>query len=716
MKTLVIVESPSKAKTISKFLDKKKYSVTASMGHVRDLPKSKIGIDTEGDFSPAYVVPKEKTKTITELKKLMKGVDAVVIATDEDREGEAIGWHLLEALKIKEKEYERIVFHEITEGAIKDALKHPRKLNMDLVMAQQSRRILDRLVGYSLSPLLWSKIKKGLSAGRVQSVAVRLIVDREREILAFVPEEYWNIYVDLVHKDSVFRAELTHIDGKDPKLTSQAEVDVVWPRIKDAKDFTVSDIQKKQLKRTPPAPFTTSSLQQEASRKHGFSVKQTMMIAQQLYEGIDLGTKERQGLITYMRTDSVTLSETALNAMRGYIPTTYGKEYLTETPRTYKTKSKGAQEAHEAIRPVQIDLTPDSVKEFLDERQLKLYTLIWKRALATQMTEAVFDQTTVKLHPKEDDKQVWKASGQVLVFPGYYTLYKEVDTDEEETEDPLLPKLAVHDHCERKELIPKQSFTKPPARFTEASLVKKLEDEGIGRPSTYAPTISTVVDRGYVEKKEKHLHPTELGIVVNDFLVEHFPDILNVAFTATMEESLDHVALGEKEWVTMLREFWKPFSETVETKKTTVEKVTEMTDIPCDLCGKMMMIRFSRAGRFLSCSGYPECKGAKPLPEEAARLKELAEEYKDEKCPQCESPMVVKRGRFGEFLACTKYPECKGTKQMAKKTGAMCSQCIDEGRTDKEQGMIIMKKTKKGRIFYGCNKYPVCTFTSWKKP
>lgn len=575
-KDLVIVESPTKAKTISRFLGGQ-YVVRASMGHVRDLPKSKMGVDIEHNFEPQYLIPQDKKKVIAELKSFIEKDTKIWIATDEDREGEAIGWHLLEALKVDSKKnpVERIVFHEITEGAIKNALQHPRQIDAHLVDAQQARRVLDRLVGYELSPLLWKKIRFGLSAGRVQSVAVRLIVDREREIQAFTPVEYWSVIGQFqTQKKQAFSAALNKIQGKEAKVTNETEATSIYNKVKDS-PFHVTNVEEKDVKRSPAAPFTTSTLQQEASRKLGFSVKKTMIIAQQLYEGIDVDG-EPTALITYMRTDSTNLSETALNQANKLIADNYGKEFLLKEPRRFKSK-KGAQEAHEAIRPVDIAIEPFKVKSDLNKDQFRLYELIWKRTVACQMAEAILKQIGADITPDQAPEYTFRATGQTVVFPGFMQVYMEgndLEEDEQESTlgEKLLPKLEVGEEVDLQKLLPEQHFTKPPARYTEASLVKKLESEGIGRPSTYAPTISTIMAREYVEKEGKALKPTDLGMLVTDLLVDHFPGIVDYKFTAEVEEDLDKIAEGEKEWVPVIRSFYMPFHQLVERKDTEISK------------------------------------------------------------------------------------------------------------------------------------------------
>lgn len=724
---IVIVESPAKAKTISQYLGKD-YDVEASMGHVRDLPKSKMGIDIEKDFKPSYTVPQDKKKIISSLKKKIKPSQTIWIATDEDREGEAIGWHLLKALKVDEKKQDikRIVFHEITKNAILDSLENPREINKDLVDAQQARRVLDRLVGYELSPLLWKKVRYGLSAGRVQSVAVRLIVEREREIDKFKPEEFWKIIGQFTGDAKMkFEAQLLKIEGKKAVISNKDTSDKILVLLKNA-GYKVSQVKEKETKRNPAPPFTTSTLQQEASRKLNFSVKKTMMIAQQLYEGIKLGSKN-VGLITYMRTDSHNLSKQAISQAKKVINDLYGKDFVADKPRVYK-KSKGAQEAHEAIRPTDLSRTPDSLSKSLNRDQLRLYELIWKRTIACQMKEARLKNMHVEIDSFNKNEKLpytFVATGQTVLFPGFIKVYIESeDHEHEETKkgggvkEKLLPDLKEGEELECKKLDATQHFTQPPPRYTEASLVKKLESEGIGRPSTYAPTITTIQVRGYIIKEKKFLKPTDTGMVVTDFLVEHFPDIVDYRFTAEMEEDLDLIAEGKKEWEPVIKEFYKPFHDNIEEKEKTVKRqdvVSEETNEICDKCGAKMVIKLGRYGKFLSCSNYPECKNAKPLEgkagdkEEDKIDEELKKKLEGKKCDKCGSLMEVKKGRYGEFLGCSNYPECKNIKPIIKFTGIKCPRC--------DEGQLIERRTRKaGKIFYGCNRFPKCKFATWDKP
>ena len=703
---LIIVESPTKAKTISKFLGKG-YKVLSSFGHVRDLPTSTMGIDIEHDFAPKYVIPKKATKVVAELRAAAKAADEIYFATDEDREGEAISWHLRELLKVKPEKVKRITFHEITKEAIEHALENPRDLDMRMVDAQQARRVLDRLVGYELSPFLWRKVARGLSAGRVQSVVVRLIVEREREVQAFKAEEYWSIDAEFAKKgdEKVFEAKLHSKDGQTlDKMAIGSE--------KDAKDilkaldsaaYAIETIDKKKTKRSPAAPFTTSTLQQDGNNKLGFSAKQTMMLAQQLYEGVELGAEGSVGLITYMRTDSVNLAEKFREEAADFIRTNHPNSVSPE-PRVYKTKSKGAQEAHEAIRPTSAFRTPESVAPYLDDRQNKLYELIWRRALASQMADAEIETTSATIATGTPYR--FRATGSIVASPGFMSVYQ---TDMKEN---LLPPLAEGDALEAKSVDPKQHFTEPPPRYSEAALVKALEERGIGRPSTYAPTISTVIDRGYVEKDERRLKPTELAFLVNDLLTEHFASVVDYDFTANMENTLDAVAEGEEKWVPVIKAFYDPFHENlgVKEKELSKKQITETaTDEKCEKCGKPMIIKFGRFGKFYACSGYPECKTTKPYDEKDKAAQEAAQEQAvGEVCETCGAPMMVKRGRFGAFLSCSRYPECKFTKQIKKLTGAKCPKC--------KEGDIIEKRSRKGRNFYACSRYPACDFAMWSKP
>jgi DNA topoisomerase-1 len=718
-KHLIIVESPTKAKTISKFLGKD-YIVEASFGHVRDLPKSKLGIDVDADFTPSYTIPVKAKERVKELKEKVKNASEIILATDEDREGEAIAWHLVQALGIgTEKDLnagklksniKRIVFHEITKPAILHALENPRSIDLHLVDAQQARRVLDRLVGYELSPFLWHKIRYGLSAGRVQSVAVRLIVEREREIQSFKSQEYWSIEAKLSKKgdEKIFTAKLSSIDGKTIDKLAIGEKGAADTIVKEVtgQPFIISDIVAKTVQKNPAAPFTTSTLQQEAARKLSMSAEQTMRNAQQLYEGVHLGDEGSTGLITYMRTDSVSLAQSATQQAQEVIKGLYGSDYALSEARIYSTKSKNAQEAHEAIRPTDLSRTPKDLAPYLDRYQYKLYDLIWKRTLASQMAQAIFDHTTIHFDVKE--KYGFKATGQVVKFDGYLKVYEEGTDESEEVDDTVLPELAKGEKVDVKEILPLQHFTEPPARYGDATLVKALEAHGIGRPSTYAPTLSTIQKRGYVTKEEKRYQPTDIGILVNDLLVENFPEIVDINFTSQIEESFDDIANGDKEWMPIIKDFYKPFKEHIKEKEASVEKQIVVSETPCPHCGKMMLIKFGRMGKFLACPD-PESKITQPMPEEAAEIKALEEKTKDEMCPLCGKKMDVKRGRFGYFLGCSDYPKCKGISKIWNKIGFKCPNC--------KTGDVVERKGRgRAKPFWGCNRFPDCTFIANVKP
>jgi DNA topoisomerase I len=705
---LVIVESPAKARTLANILGDE-YDVRASVGHVRDLPKSRLGVDVERDFEPRYIIPKEKKDVVKDLKAAAGKASTVYLATDPDREGEAISWHLLQAMGLDGTPHQRVEFHEITSDAVKAAFDHPREIDMRLVDAQQARRVLDRLVGYKISPILWSKIRRGLSAGRVQSVALRMVVEREREIEAFVPQEYWTIDTRLARQadpdEEAFVARLAQLPGeKKAEIGSGEQASAVGDDLRRAA-YRVAEVKKRQQARHPSPPFTTSTLQQEASRRHGFSAKRTMAIAQQLYEGLDVPGQDRTGLITYMRTDSLNIAESARAEARGYITSKFGGDFVPAKPRFYRTKSRGAQEAHEAIRPTSVLRDPQSLRGSLTPDQLKLYTLIWQRMVASQMADAIFDQVSVTMQATVDTQEkpyVLRASASHLRFPGFRQLYIEGrDTDSDEDAERSLPELSENDPLRFLAVEPSQHFTEPPPRYTEATLVKALEENGIGRPSTYAPIMSTIQDRGYVKREGRALKPQELGFVVADMLAERFPGVVDIGFTARMEDELDEVASGERQWPPVVREFYDPLEEAV-AAAADAPRVEEKTEEVCDKCGKHMILRWGRFGQFLACSGYPECKNTRPVGEEAQQPTET-----DEKCDECASPMVVKRGRFGQFLACTRYPECKGSRPILKKVGVACP---------KDAGEIVEKRSKRGRTFYGCSNYPNCDFTSWGRP
>ncbi|OKZ75681.1 MAG: DNA topoisomerase I [Clostridium sp. 26_22] len=641
---LIIVESPAKANTIKKFLGGST-KVVASMGHIRDLPKSKLGIDIEHDFEPEYINIRGKGDLIKSLKTDAKKAKKVYLATDPDREGEAIAWHLAKILENDKDKITRVTFNEITKTAVQKAIKEPRNIDLNTVDAQQARRVLDRIVGYKISPILWKKVKRGLSAGRVQSVAVKLIVDRENEIENFIPEEYWNIYADLKDEKSKkqFEARFYGKNGKKQEIHSKEEIDQILKTIEKAK-YTVSEVKKGEKKRNPAPPFTTSTMQQEASRKLGFTLKKTMSVAQGLYEGVKIAEKGTVGLITYMRTDSTRISEEARAAAKTQIVATYGEEYYEN--RYYKT-SKDAQDAHEGIRPTYADIQPDKIKDELTKDQYKLYKLIYNRFMASQMKPAIYDTMAVNI--KADDYD-FKANGQNLKFKGFMTLYVEGTDEKEEKEEGILPELQENQEVKLLKINPKQSFTEPPARYTEASLVKTLEEKGIGRPSTYSPTITTILERRYIQKKQKQLVPTELGKIVNKILTENFTDVINVEFTAKIENEFDEIAEGKEQWKQMIREFYGPFEkelEKVEKELEHVELVDEVSDVPCDKCGRMMVYKYGKYGKFLACPGYPECKNTKPIVETI-----------DVPCPKCGAVVQIRKTKRGKkYFICENNPQ-----------------------------------------------------------
>jgi DNA topoisomerase I len=739
-KALIIVESPTKARTISKYLGRG-YTVMASVGHIKDLPTSKLGVDLEHDFTPQYVTIKGKSKVLAEIKKKAEEVDKVFLAPDPDREGEAIAWHLAEELKGKSKKKNdgklfRVRFNEITERAIKQALQSPEQIDMKLVNAQQARRILDRIVGYQGSQLLWSKVRRGLSMGRVQSVAVRLMCEREQEREAFRAEEYWSITALLAGTNPPpFEAKLHSINGEEASISNADQAQQVVAAIQ-GKAFTVTSIERKEKRRNPVAPFITSRLQQEAARKLHFTPKKTMTLAQQLYEGIEIGAEGSTGLITYMRTDSPRISNEAMTEAREVIQSRFGSEYLPEKPNVYKTQ-KAAQEAHEAIRPTSAARDPESIKQYLEQDQYNLYKLIWNRFIASQMVPAILDVTRVESKPLETKgTYLFRSSGTIVKFPGHTIVYMEgIDKElfaqkpkqEEEVEEGSERQLPALEEGEwlrlveqTEQTIPgvtsKQHFTQPPPRYNEALLIKELEEKGIGRPSTYAAIISTIQDRKYVEKVEGRFIPTETGRTVNDFLMKGFPEIVNVDFTSHLEEELDEVEEGNKPWVETVRDFYDPFTREMARAKTIPgpkDTVEPPTDIPCEKCGRMMEIKWGRNGKFLACPAYkdkPPCKNTQnfeKLEDGTIKIIPKIELTTDEKCEKCSSPMVVKTGRFGKFIACSAYPECKTTKPLA--LGVKCPQpgC---------GGDLVQKRTRKGRSFFACSKYPACEYALWDRP
>lgn len=670
---LVIVESPAKARTVGHFLGKD-FTVRASKGHVRDLLVTQLSVDVENDFEPKYRVPNDKRETVKELKSMVEGAEEIYLATDPDREGEAIAWHLLHATDMDESRIKRVVFHEITDAAVEHAFESPRDINMDLVNAQQARRILDRLVGYNITELLWDRVRNRLSAGRVQSIALRIVVDREREIAAFEPEEYWTLDAELTksanngNKYKSFVARLVKYEKKDIKLGSQNDV-MPHLDILERSQFVVENVKRGTRQRRPSAPFTTSTLQQEASRRLGFNAGRTMRVAQQLYEGIDIGDEGTTGLITYMRTDSTSVSEQAQNEARAYVAERFGEQYHPEKAPTYKTKSKGAQEAHEAIRPTGVMRLPDTLKEYLSRDQYRLYKLIWERFIASQMSNAVYNTLRIEINAGPDQENMpylFRVSGSTIKFLGFLALYEDTrdeDAKPDEDEGRILPEMTQQEILELIRLMPEQHFTQPPPRYTEASLVRTLEELGIGRPSTYAPTVSVIQDRDYVEKQDKRLVPTETGKTVNDLLVQFFPDVLDYQFTARMENQLDEISEGNTEWRPMLHEFYDPFQE-----------------------------RLTNAR------------------ENMPRLRQ--EEHVGRNCPTCETgDLVIKYGRWGKFIGCTNYPDCKHTEPYLEYTGVTCPQCGEE-----HGGELVVRKTRRGRTFFGCARYPECDYSTWKLP
>ncbi len=705
-KSLIIVESPAKAKTINKYLGKQ-YVVEASVGHIKNLPKSKIGVDVEGGFVPEYETIAGKDEVVKRLRDHARFADSIYLATDPDREGEAIAWHIAKELEDHNERIYRVLFHEITERGITEAMQRPQRIDENLVNSQQARRVMDRLVGYKISPFVWKTLFYGLSAGRVQSVAVRLICEREDQIRAVVAEEYWSIVADFeTPAGEHFLAKLAKVAGGDPRI-SDATTAQGYVHDIERQSFAISAIQKKPVRRNPPPPFITSTLQQEAARRLRFQAKRTMLLAQKLYEGIELGPEGRVGLITYMRTDSTRLSDEAVRDVREYIYENYGKEYLPHELRLFK-KGKSSQDAHEAIRPTSLRHTPKAVRKFLDEELAALYELIWNRFVACQMSSAVAEQTTIEVLGAE---YLFRATDSVPVFRGFLQVYDDVLEEEAKQgdEDPVskLPQgMKVGDPEKLVGITPNQHFTKPPPRYTESSLVKELESLGIGRPSTYAMIVDTIQARKYVEQQERKLCPTDLGFAVNKILVQYFPHLFNVQFTAKMEEELDTIANGKQPYQRVMEDFYRPFIrdlEGVEKHSAAIKKsLQETTDEVCDVCGKPMIIKWGRNGRFMACSGYPGCKNTKPLPHEAEQTKHVV----GMKCELCGGDMVVKGGRFGAFLGCSNYPACKNTKPIS--IGVKCPKCAT--------GEIIERKTKRKRVFYGCSRYPDCDFASWDKP
>jgi DNA topoisomerase-1 len=704
-RSLVVVESPTKVKTIQKYLDAK-YVVKASMGHVRDLPKSRLGVDEKRRFRPEYKVLPAKKKVLEELKKAASNAEALYIATDPDREGEAIGWHLAQELGLPKSKIYRILFNEITERAVTAAFRQPGKIDTNKVNAQQARRVLDRLVGYKLSPLLWEKVRRGLSAGRVQSVAVRLITEREREMQAFVPVEYWSLHARLRgHVPPEFVASLREVRGRKAELPSESTTLAVMTEL-HGQAWTVSDVTRGERRRNPAAPFITSTLQQEAGRKLHFTAKKTMLLAQQLYEGIALGDEGLVGLITYMRTDAVRIAPEAQAEARAWVTERLGREHLPDSPPAYRAK-KSAQEAHEAIRPTAVAREPKAIARFLRPDQLALYRLIWERFLASQMRPAVYDTVTADI---QAGPCLFRAQGSTLKFAGFTAVYvesrEESEQVPEEENESVVPPLEIGEVLRLLALDPKQHFTQPPPRYTEASLIKALEEEGIGRPSTYAQILSTIQDRGYVRRERSTLFPTELGMQVNDLLVPHFPEVMDVEFTAQLEESLDKIEEGDADWVDTVGVFYKQFSRDLKSAGKTMDNIKAglETGEACPECGNPLLKRFGRFGSFLACSAYPECKYTKDL---GGGREKPPDEPTDEVCPTCGKAMVVKHGRFGKFIACSGYPECKTTKPLTIGIACPEPEC---------GGQLVERRTRRGKTFFSCTKYPACKFALWARP
>ena len=721
MSNLVIVESPSKASTIKGYLGKG-YKVVASKGHVRDLPKSSFGIDIDNNFAPKYINIRGKGPLINELKKDAKNADTVYLAADPDREGEAISWHLANVLGLDDKKAKRVTFNEVTKTAVKTAIKNPSKINMDLVDAQQARRILDRIVGYKLSPVLWKKIKSGLSAGRVQSVATRILVERENEIRAFVPEEFWKIEAELGSAKGTLKALFFGNEKGKIDIHDKDNADNIVQTVKNGV-FKVKNIKKAVRANNPQPPFITSTLHQEANKRFGFRSEKTAKLAQELYEGISLGEHGTRGLITYMRTDSLRISDTAAEAAKEYIVNKYGSDYYPKTRRTYKSRA-GAQDAHEAIRPSDMAFPPQLVKQFLSPEQFKLYKLIWDRFIASQMESALLDTVNIDI---ENSGYIFRSSGYTVKHPGFMAIYEDTkeekdensEKDDEEKETKL-PEVSENEILSLEKLSPSQHFTKPPARYTEATLIKVLEEKGIGRPSTYTPTITTIIQRGYVERDGKSLVPSQLGEITTKLMIDNFPDIVDYGFTAGMEEMLDEVENGKKTMLDVLKTFYADFSDELEKAEKSIEKNNyklspEETDIICEKCGSRMVVKSGRFGRFAACPNYPACRNTKPIDKNGNLIEKNAENKSespvpapdDIKCDLCGGPMVIRRGRYGNFYACANYPDCRGTKPITKDLNIPCPLCGSK---------ILIKHGRKKSVFYSCEKYPECKFSTWDIP
>ena len=710
-KSLVIVESPAKSKTLSKFLGKD-YEVASSMGHLIDLPTHSMGVDVNDGFKPKYVVIPARKKMLSELKAKAKDKATIYLATDPDREGEAISWHLAKELVKGSQKGLRVEFHEITQQAIDAAFKHPREIDVNRVNAQQARRVLDRIVGYNLSPLLWSKVGKGLSAGRVQSVALRIIVEREEKIKAFKPEEYWEIEAELkkIPGEAAFVAKLSQLNEKKPEIKTKEHAEGLAAVLKES-IFKVESVKEQKKTKAPPPAYTTSTMQQDAFNKMRFAASKTMRSAQQLYEGLELGDEGSVGLITYMRTDSINIAKEAQDEAREYIKKNFGSDYIIHKPHEVKKAKQKTQEAHEAIRPTSAARTPESLRQYLTPDQLRLYELIWKRFMQSQMASALLQINSIDISAEntahKHDKYLFRAAGTQVLFDGFLKLNDK--PDEEEGSKTSLPVMSEGEKLDLSKMLPSQHFTKPPARFSDASLVKELEEKGIGRPSTYAPIISTIVERNYVERKQGYFYPTEVGTVVTELLVKHFPDVMNVDFTAEMETELDKVEEGEMDWVKVLNNLYTPFMKDLTQAKTKMEdmrKQAVVTEYVCELCGKQMLFRWSRRGTFLGCSGFPRCKNSKPAKKrEDGTIEILQAETTDQICDKCQKPMMVKHYARGRFLSCSDYPRCRNTKPFPTKVP--CPQGCG--------GVLVERYSKRG-LFYGCSSYPKCTFTARKLP
>ena len=716
-KNLVIVESPAKAKTLSKYLGRD-FMVKASVGHVVDLPKSKLGVDIENDFAPEYTVIRGKTKVISDLKKAAKGKENIFLAPDPDREGEAIAWHIAQKLDGKKSNIKRVLFNEITKKAVQEAVQNPIEIDQNRFEAQQTRRILDRLVGYQISPILWDKVRRGLSAGRVQSVAVRIVCEREKEIRAFKKKEYWSITANLEGKNPppfdarLFKVGENKLDPEKFRIENEEAAAEIVKRLRGA-EFKITRVDRKERRRFPTPPFITSRLQQEASRKLSYTPSRTMRIAQRLYEGIELGSEGPVGLITYMRTDSVRVSPEALDAVRSLIDERYGKDYLPKEPNSYKMK-KGAQDAHEAIRPTALERPPDSLKNFLSKEELAVYTLIWNRFVASQMMPAVFDQTSVDIQAGD---LLLRASGQIMKFDGFIRVYSEGVDDEkavDDDKDRKLPEVSENEILKLLDLKPEQHFTQPPPRYSQATLIKELEEKGIGRPSTYASIMSTIISKEYVAEENRRLAATELGFLITDLLIESFPNLMDAEFTAGMENILDAIEEGKQPWLDALRDFYGPFSKDLAKAGETMRDVKregQPTDLKCPKCESAMVVKWGRAGEFLGCSAYPDCKSTTNFKrDDDGKIVPVEEEVVDEVCDKCGSPMKLRFGRYGKFLGCSAYPECKTVRSLNRPvpTGVKCPDC--------KEGEVMEKKSRGGKIFYSCGRYPECRFATWERP